>query len=81
MRVGVKVAAPPHTICYCFGHTVESMRADVTRAGSSEALEAIQAAVKAGTCRCEVMNPSGHCCMGDMIKALKVIGGGLLGQV
>ena len=81
VRVGIKVTGPPPTICYCFGLTIESLREDVARTGRSEAVEAIQAAVKAGTCRCEVMNPSGRCCMGDVVKALKVIGGGLLGQV
>jgi len=81
IRVGVKVTDPPHQLCYCFGHTIESLREDVARTGSSEAVVAIKAAVKAGTCRCDVMNPSGRCCLGDVVKALKVIGGGLLGQV
>ena len=70
VRVGVKVADPPRPICYCFGHTVESLREEVATAGLSKAVGAIQAVVKAGTCRCEVMNPSGRCCLGDVFKAL-----------
>jgi hypothetical protein len=81
VRVGVKVTDPPRPICYCFGHTVESLREEVATTGLSKAVGALQAAVKAGTCRCDVMNPSGRCCLGDVVKALKVIGGGLLGQV
>jgi len=78
VRVGIKVTGPPPTICYCFGLTIESLREDVARTGRSEAVEAIQAAVKAGTCRCEVMNPSGRCCLGDVTKALKEITGAVL---
>ena len=75
IRVGVKVTDPPHQLCYCFGHTIESLREDVARTGSSEAVVAIKAAVKAATCRCEVMNPSGRCCLGDVARALKEIAG------
>ena len=75
VRVGIKVTGPPHTICYCFGHTIESLREDVARTGRSEAVGVIQAAIEAGTCRCEVMNPSGRCCLGDVNKALKEITG------
>jgi len=78
VRVGIKVTGPPHTICYCFGHTIESLQGGVTRTGRSEAVEAIQAAVKAGTCRCDVMNPSGRCCLGDVNKALKEITGAVV---
>ena len=38
VRVGVKVSGPPHPICYCFGHTFESLQEDVARAGGSEAV-------------------------------------------
>ena len=71
VRVGVKATAPPHPICYCFGHTIESLQEDLARTGSSAAVVAIQAAVNAGTCRCEVMNPSGRCCLGDVVRAAK----------
>ena len=73
VRVGVKEASAPRPLCYCFGHSEESLHEEWIRTGKSTAVVAIQAAVKAGTCRCEVMNPQGNCCLGDVVKALKAV--------
>lgn len=64
VRVGVKEKSPPHTVCYCFGHTVESIRKEVERSGQSSVVASIAAKVKAGECSCETMNPKGSCCLG-----------------
>ena len=34
-------------------------------------LDSIKAEVKAGTCHCEVTNPGGGCCLGEITKELK----------
>ena len=73
VRVGMKETIAPRPICYCFGHTVESLREEWLRTGTTGAVQEIQAAVKAGSCRCEVSNPHGGCCLGDVLKALKEI--------
>ncbi len=48
-------------ICYCFEHSEEDIRRDVLSSGGrSLIMEHIMAEKKAGTCRCETLNPTGH---------------------
>ncbi len=70
VRVGVKECTAPRPVCYCFGHTVEGIRDEIARTGGCTVLESIAARVKAKECRCEVMNPKGTCCLGDVKKAV-----------
>ncbi len=53
-------------VCYCFDHTPGTIRGEVTRTGRSSASKIIAAEVKAGRCACEVKNPKGTCCLGDV---------------
>lgn len=55
-------------LCYCFGHTPESIRVEMTLTGTSSAAKAITDEVRAGRCACEVRNPKGACCLGDVVK-------------
>ena len=73
VRVGIKETAPPHPLCYCFGHSEESLRAEWQATGRLESVESLRVAVKEGRCRCDVKNPSGACCLGDILKAAKAI--------
>lgn len=66
VRVGIKEEDPPHTVCYCFGHTVESIQDEIRRTGRSTAFDSITEKVRAGECSCEVLNPKGTCCLGDV---------------
>lgn len=52
-------------VCYCFGWTRERLQT-VGRA----ALEEIRTHVVAGRCGCEVNNPKGTCCLGDVSRVL-----------
>lgn len=70
VRVGVKESTAPRPVCYCFGHTVEGIRDESGRTGRCTVLASIAARVKAQECRCEVMNPKGTCCLGDVKKAV-----------
>ena len=58
-------------ICYCFDHTVASIRTEIQSSGRSTATEMITKEVKAGRCACEVKNPAGICCLGDVIREVK----------
>jgi len=42
-----------------------------TATGSSTIGERIKTEVKAGNCACEVKNPSGKCCLGDVTRIVK----------
>lgn len=71
VRVGVKEADAPRPVCYCFGHTVESICEEIERTGKSTVVANITAKVKAGECRCSTMNPKGTCCLGDVNQVVK----------
>lgn len=71
VRIGLKEAESPIPVCYCFGHTRESIEAEIHRTGQSTVIGAITAHVRAGRCACEVNNPSGTCCLGEVSKAVK----------
>lgn len=73
VRVGVKERNSPRPLCYCFGHSAESLREEWLRTGKSAILDAVKAEVKAGHCRCDVTNPSGACCLGDLTQELKAL--------
>ena len=70
--VGIKEAAGERSLCYCFGHSVESMKSELRTSGSSGALADIRAKMKDPGCRCETENPSGSCCLGSVANGLKV---------
>ena|SRR5437867_5682886 len=71
IRVGIKESEPPISICYCFGHTVESARAEIQATGRSTVAAEITKEIQAGHCACEVKNPSGRCCLGEVDKAVR----------
>ena len=58
-------------VCYCFGTTPESIAAEIERVGESSASRMIADEVRAGHCACEVRNPKGSCCLGDVIRIEK----------
>lgn len=71
VRVGVKETDDPVPLCYCFGFSRADVRRQVAERGDSDIPARITAEVRAGRCSCEVKNPSGTCCLGDVNKAVK----------
>ena len=71
VRVGIKEEEPPHLVCYCFDHSLESIRDEVERTGASTVVASVTAKVRAGECSCEKLNPKGACCLGDLRAAVK----------
>ena len=53
-------------ICYCFQHTIGSIRAELVATGSSTVVEAITAGIQANKCACDIRNPQGACCLGNV---------------
>ena len=73
VRVGLKETESPIPLCYCFGHTAESVEEEIVARGRSTVPETITEEVQAGNCSCEVKNPSGRCCLGDVNRAIRQI--------
>lgn len=61
-------------VCYCFQHTRGDLQDDLLTTGHSSIPERITAEVEAGNCACEVRNPSGRCCLGEVIAAMRETG-------
>lgn len=53
-------------VCYCFYHSPATIRAEFLRIGASRAKEEIDQGIKAGQCACELRNPQGSCCLGNV---------------
>jgi len=59
--------APGHrVVCHCFGIDEERIRQEVDASGLSPSAERIKLLVQAGRCACEVRNPQGTCCLGNV---------------
>ncbi len=54
--------------CYCFGYTPRRIRDEVEKSGKTTVSKIVTAEVNAGHCACEVKNPKGVCCLGDIAK-------------
>ena len=76
LRVPVwqKEPAGARVVCYCFGENEANIRCEVEINGKSDAVERVRAHIKAGRCACEVRNPRGTCCLGDVGAAVTRIG-------
>ncbi|MCX9013339.1 MAG: hypothetical protein OIN89_00835 [Candidatus Methanoperedens sp.] len=70
-RVGIKETESPVPVCYCFGWTQERIFEEIKQHGKSTAVQEIGAKIKAGECECEIKNPSGRCCLGNVNKVVK----------
>jgi copper chaperone CopZ len=70
--VGVKERVGDRPLCYCFGHSVASIKEELRTKGRSDATEDIRAKMKNPGCRCETENPSGSCCLGSVAKGIKI---------
>lgn len=73
LRVPVWQKEPPgrRTVCYCFDETESAMAVECRETGHSHAVQRVRAHIAAGRCACEVRNPRGACCLGDVIAAVE----------
>lgn len=71
VRVGLKETEDPVPLCYCFGFTEAMVREEIRATGRCTIPERIAAEIKAGHCACEIRNPQGSCCLGNVRAAVK----------
>ena len=60
-------------VCYCFRHSPATIQAELLNTGQSTVIPEINAGIKAGQCACEVRNPQGSCCLGNVSQVVKQI--------
>jgi hypothetical protein len=58
-------------VCYCFRHSPNSIRDEFKTTGQRKVIEEIKEAVEAGKCACEICNPQGSCCLGNVSAVVK----------
>jgi len=72
VKVGIKEPDDSTvSVCYCFGWTPQKIQEEIKTTGKTTAIEQIKTQVKAGNCYCEVTNPQGSCCLGNVSQAIK----------
>ena len=57
-------------VCYCFRHTVHEVRT-ASSYEQSAILDDINAGIKANQCACDLRNPQGSCCLGNVREVIK----------
>ena len=57
---------PAVLVCYCFKHTLGAIAADGARLEDE-----ILAGVQDGQCACQIRNPQGSCCLGNVKQIVK----------
>lgn len=58
-------------VCYCFRHTPGSIQRELLLSGASTVVAQVNAGIQAGQCACEIRNPQGSCCLGNVTAAVK----------
>ena len=70
-RIWQKEAPGRRTVCYCFGENEADIAAEIEARGQSDAVRRVRTCIAAGRCACEIRNPRGACCLGDVIAAVE----------
>ena len=65
-----KSGNPSDLVCYCFEYSEDSIREEIAATGISRATDEITRLVKEGRCACEVRNPQGTCCLGNVSQVV-----------
>jgi hypothetical protein len=65
-------------LCYCFGETESGIRNELLEHGRTDVVARIRDHIAGQRCACEVRNPQGACCLGDVMAAVKRIEGTIL---
>ena len=70
-RIWQKEPVGRRIVCYCFGENEADIAAEIEQLGHSDAVDRVRAHIAAQRCACEIRNPRGACCLGDVIAAVQ----------
>jgi hypothetical protein len=71
VKVFAKDGGNDVNVCYCFDWTRGRIKDQIGATGRSTAALEIAREVKAGRCECDIKNPKGECCLGDVNAFVK----------
>jgi Zinc binding domain len=60
-------------LCYCFGETEPGIRRELLEHGRTDVVARIREHIAAQRCACDIRNPRGACCLGDVMAAVQRI--------
>ena len=58
-------------LCYCFGETEAGIRRELLEHGRTDVVARIREHIDAQRCACDIRNPRGTCCLGDVMAAVR----------
>ena len=66
-----KTSGDARPLCYCFGFTEGFARQEIARTGETSVACQVSQFIKEKLCVCEIRNPAGACCLGEVNKTVK----------
>lgn len=66
-----KSSGDQRPLCYCFGFTEGFARQEIVETGRSSVPQQVAQFIKEKLCVCEIRNPAGACCLGEINRAVK----------
>jgi hypothetical protein len=71
--ITAKVSGDARPVCYCFGFTEGFIRQEIEQTGKSTVPMQVTQFIKEKLCVCEVRNPAGACCLGEINRTVKIL--------
>ena len=65
-------------VCYCFRYTPATIRTELVTVNTCTAIHTIETGIAAGRCACDLRNPQGSCCLGNVRSLIQTLKQSLL---
>ena len=69
--ISSKTKGDNRPLCYCFGFTEGNVRREIILNGETTIPAQVTQFIKEKLCACEIRNPSGSCCLGEINRTVK----------
>ena len=68
-----KTKGDDRPLCYCFGFTQGNVRREIVLNGETTIPTQVTQFIKEKLCACEIRNPSGSCCLGEINRTVRLV--------